>query len=183
MTKYLLSCKCGESTAVRIQQAGKSVRCRRCGNDLIIPTLRSLRELPPADAREVKVHDGLATKGWTPAQGWLFALGVLVVIVSIGVISYCHFERRKLNLDKPSMAALTRLHRDLSQVGLLEAWDIWTKVEKSPLVRRGRPIYLVHRELDAHYRNIMLVSVGFGLAGLVSVVIALSASGRRLRSQ
>ena len=177
MTQYLLSCQCGESIAVRIQQAGESVRCHRCGHELTIPALRNLRKLP-----SVEVQDVPSVKGWAPMQGWLFALGVPIIIVSIGVISYCQIERRKLNIEKPSMADLTKPHRDLSQIGLLDAWDIWTKIENAPLDRRGTPMYLVHRERDALLKKIMLGSGGCGLAGLISVVIAL-ASGRSSRRQ
>ena len=155
MTQYLLYCQCGESNAVRIQQAGESVRCHGCGHDLIIPTLRNLRKLPP-----VEVRNGPAVKGWTRLQGWLFALGVPIVIVSIGVILYCQIERRKLNLDKPSTAALKRFYGDLSQIGLLDAWNLWTTFEKAPLDRRGIPMYLVNRERDALLKNIMLASGG-----------------------
>jgi len=177
MTQYRLYCKCGESNAVRIQQAGETVRCRGCGHDMIIPTLRNLRKLSP-----VEVRNGPTVKGWTPLQGWLFALGVLIVIVSIGFIFYFQIERRKLNLDKPSAAAMTRYYGDLSQIGLLDAWELWTWIEKAPLDRRGTPMYLVHRDRDALLKNIMLAFGGFGLAGLICVVIAL-ASGRKWRNQ
>lgn len=177
MTQYLVSCPCGESIAVRMQQAGESVRCQHCGQEKIVPTLRTLRKLPP-----VEVQNGPAVKGWTPIQGWFFALGVPIVILSLCALAYCQIERGKLNLEKPSRAVLTQFHRDISQLGLLETWDIWTKVEKAQLDRRGPPLYLVHRERDTNLRSVMLAAGGIGLAGLICVVIAL-ASGRGSRSQ
>jgi len=168
MSQYLLSCQCGKTIAVRNQQAGESVRCI-CGQELIVPTLRSLRNLPQVE----QGRDKPVAPGWTPLRGWLFAIGVPIILLAVGTICYCEFERRKLNLDKPPMELLTRYHRDLSKLSPLDAWNIWTEVEKSPLARRGTPIYLIHRERAKYLKYIMMAALGLGLAGTTAVAIAL----------
>ena len=47
MAKYLVPCVCGRQHAVDTGQAGESLVCE-CGATVAVPTLRQLRELPPA---------------------------------------------------------------------------------------------------------------------------------------
>jgi hypothetical protein len=168
MSQYLLSCQCGETISVRNQQAGESVRCS-CGRVLDVPTLRNLRKLPVVEQGQ----DESVAAGWTPLRGWLFAIGLPIILIAVVAICYCAFERRKLDLDKPPMEVLTRYHRDLTKIGLLDAWNIWTEVQKAPLSRRGTPTYLIHRQRARYLRYITMAALGLGLAGLVAVAVAL----------
>ena len=45
MTKYALTCECGNTLSVEIGQAGEQVICQ-CGAKLDVPPLRKLRHLP-----------------------------------------------------------------------------------------------------------------------------------------
>ncbi len=136
---------------------------------MVVPTLRSLRKLPQVE----QGHDKPVAPGWTPLRGWLFAIGVPIILVAVGTLCYCEVERRKLSLDRPPMEMLTRYHRDLSKLSPLDAWNIWTEVEKSPLSRRGTPTYLIHRERAKYLNHIMMAALVVGLAGTVAVAIAL----------
>ncbi len=49
MPDYQLPCSCGAIATVSTAQAGDTLRCE-CGRELVVPTMRGLRELQPAEA-------------------------------------------------------------------------------------------------------------------------------------
>jgi hypothetical protein len=69
MSQYLLTCSCGRTSTVTARQAGQSIRCA-CGAALDVPTLRGLRDLPPA------VADGASkpTRTWDNRHRAVFAM-------------------------------------------------------------------------------------------------------------
>ena len=84
---YLLSCHCGRKTVVTRSQAGQEVLCA-CGNKLSVPTLRGLRELPPAETLNVESSSSTtlqaAESAWKGWRGILVSLLASVLVCSIG---------------------------------------------------------------------------------------------------
>ncbi|MGL4513959.1 MAG: hypothetical protein ACRCT8_12785 [Lacipirellulaceae bacterium] len=79
--RYLVSCPCGKAVAVAPSQAGGGVDCD-CGARLDVPTLRQLRELPPADVAAP------ARGAWGARQG-IVACGVMLAALALGLAGYC----------------------------------------------------------------------------------------------
>jgi hypothetical protein len=75
MPRYLLTCDCGEVVPVELGQAGGHVVCR-CGKSLAVPALRSLRELPVEQDKEVAVR-----RTWHPRYG----VTAICLIVALGL--------------------------------------------------------------------------------------------------
>ena len=93
--QYLLPCECGAKTPVSTAQAGTEVPCE-CGRTLPVPTLLALKQLETAE-----VEAGAASKrSWTPLQGGMFAGGVAVVILAVGMAVLVSVKRSKLDTAK-----------------------------------------------------------------------------------
>ena len=97
MTQYQLPCECGRYVLIEPTQAGESVVCQ-CGRKLQVPALRALRQLASVQVDSLPP----AAPRWTPAQGLLFACGVLVIVVSLISAGYSHLRRLQFAVTPPS---------------------------------------------------------------------------------
>jgi hypothetical protein len=77
MSRYLLSCACGQTAQVETRQAGQQVVCQ-CGKKLDVPPLRQLRELPLAPGTDEHV-----LSAWTARHGVITAALVLAMLLAI----------------------------------------------------------------------------------------------------
>ena len=123
--QYLLPCTaCGEKTQVDARQAGETVTCR-CGERLAVPTLRGLRDLERAAdqpaAAPVKAK-------WSPLQGILFSLGLLVAVLAGGMavrhfVAYASVQQYTVDRTAEVDDDFEQLIDNMTITESLEAWN------------------------------------------------------------
>ncbi len=80
--KYLMTCACGQQTAVDSSQSGLRLPCQ-CGQQLEVPTHRGLMQLPRAEPATTTVATETATTGgWGRRQGVLFLAAMLLLVAA-----------------------------------------------------------------------------------------------------
>lgn len=165
--RYLLDCQCGERIPIRTRQAGESVPCR-CGCVIDVPTLRELRQLPAAD----DVTQEPRRSNWTVAHGLMFAIGILVTIIALGVVIQGARMRSELDIQRPDAG-------DMTSMTLLETWDTWERVRSYELDRSLVPVYVANRRRAAVLNKVVFAAGIFAAAGLLAVAAALIGGRRR----
>ena len=168
--KYLLPCGCGESLQVDVSQAGSTIPCA-CGRELEVPTLRGLRELA-----EVEVASISGKSRWTPAQGVLFTLGLVLLVVGIGAVAYGYPRVRAVQpiVEVDEHKLFSDSLEDLTPSQL---YDMWKELHAHGLVERGKNAYVMNRKFSSQMKTI--TAVGLGLAVVGGIAIGASMIGTR----
>jgi hypothetical protein len=165
--QYLLTCECGAKTPVSTAQAGTEVPCE-CGRTLPVPTLLALKQLETAE-----VNGPAASKrSWTPLQGGMFAGGVAVVILAVGMAVLVSVKRSKLDTAKPRVPDLAALLEDTHARTPDVQWQMWwilSDPQNWPL-DRPVPAYIKNRRTDRNLKIGLAIAIGFGLLGFAASV-------------
>jgi hypothetical protein len=128
MTKYALTCECGNVLPVEIGQAGEVVVCQ-CGATLDVPPLRKLRHLPV-------VTDTVDR----PAPTWNARHGIIAtcLILATGLALWALWSR----WTEPFVAPFDPVVRQqlvddsLDRMTPLQGWQVWIERYR-PLAERG----------------------------------------------
>lgn len=171
--QYLLPCSCGQKVRVEAAQAGGQAACG-CGKTLTVPTLRALRQL------EVAEPDEAATKratrgGWSPLQGALFSIGIIVACVSLVVLAYNLRDFLGASTWTEDQTPLVNeLEAEtIDQFSLLESVAAYEQLRDEGLGVEAPPVWVIARQVVEQKKTIMLWSGGFALAGIVAAVTSL----------
>ncbi len=131
---HALPCPCGETIPVSDRQAGNEVHCPACGRSQPVPTLGTLRRLPPledpqgAEATPDREPAGIGKRltfagfGLVGAVALLFGLFCLIMAATIEVESTteAHIADNIARLQETPPAQVTALYRDFIQYRLTE---------------------------------------------------------------
>jgi hypothetical protein len=164
--RYLLPCECGRKNPVATTQAGDTLTCE-CGRSLPVPKLRDLRQLEAVS--EQAPRSGLK---WSRAQGVMFSLGAVMVLLAGTVMVFTTLQRRTLNTEKPEILQ-EPLNEYLAQIDRntpLENLEVWRTEVLEQGLRREEPEYLTHRRIAQMLWTIALVASVFGVIGLAMIV-------------
>jgi hypothetical protein len=167
-TLYQLSCtNCQNFLNVSITQAGEELSCS-CGARVLVPTLRELKTLPLAANNPEVVP---SKRSWTPTQGGLFAVGILLTAIGIYMHVRSTQARNAIDISRPQFVELDFDIQDLSPY---QAWRTWENVlkMKDRLNYRPTPDFLARRAEHAKWSQYRYVSWGISGAGICSVVAA-----------
>lgn len=137
-TRYLLPCSCGLSTPVEIAQAGHSVRCS-CGASLEVPTLRGIKNLPPAPLEAVPQGPV-----WNPGKGILF-LGALAILAGLAIEAY-------LPTTVPSVD-FNRIHAIAFTMNPAQSWEQWQQFQQDRLPGAFTPESEAYRRSETDRRR------------------------------
>jgi hypothetical protein len=168
--KYLLPCSCGESVAIEISQAGQSVRCP-CGNMLDVPTMRLIRQLPPADASPS--HKRLRDRSWSLTQRLLFAGGLAIFVGGLGIAGIFQAGRSGLDTKESRWDNLERAYQDIDSMTINQTWDLWAMVRTDSIGPYSPPPFIWNRLLSDAWLKTVVVSLAASAVGLVLMLSAL----------
>lgn len=157
--KYLLSCKCGEKIEIELYQAGQVITCQ-CGESCDVPSMSGIRDLPQGESS--KVVDPEVSSKWNRFQGVLFALGVIVIVVSFFVTVYV--GRPIFTLDATPLS--------LENITLEESMAVWQFFSTTPLEIQQSPLYVENALAITAAKKRVFFSLLGCLAGLASVATA-----------
>jgi len=155
--------QCQSILPVSTVQAGELIRCA-CGASVQVPTLRELRLLDTLEPAAAKARGN--RPAWTPAQGYLFVAGCLLLLVA--GIAHARISPRRTALDI-RQPEFQELQVDLQTVKPAEAWDIWQFFREQKLEFRPTPKFLKNRE---EHRGLSLQLYAAWAAGAVGLALA-----------
>ncbi|MEN1681785.1 MAG: hypothetical protein AAGJ46_19560 [Planctomycetota bacterium] len=173
MPSYLLPCQCGQSIRVEPRQAGEKVTCSGCSDVLEVPSLRQIRELPPAPDESAPRRSS-----WSARQGVLTA-GMLVTAALIGVGAYFYSV---MPLPPEEVNRDLQIAQGLEVITPLDGFQLWMQ-QYQPIFTRGQIEPFVDRR-GAYYERALLMNqiyraASFGLAAVIGLgAIAIAASIR-----
>jgi hypothetical protein len=129
MSKYLLTCGCGNNVAVEIGQAGGRVACPSCGAQLDVPPLRKLRHLPVAAPQTE-----LVSSTWGARQG-VAAASLILAAILVSIALWSRFTEPTVAEFDPH-ARLEAVDRGLEQMTPAQGWQMWVELYR-PMAEQG----------------------------------------------
>lgn len=161
MTKYLVSCECGQSVAVETTQAGEDVMCS-CGRKVGVPALRALRQLPRVEV----VPEKPPSSGWSPVHGAVFAAGSLLAVCGLLVGAYALIQESRLDVPGPSEAEVQQWIERIDLLSMEEQWALWVESRDNGLPPGIAPLARL-RQAAVGYRRLASIGLGAALFGLL----------------
>jgi hypothetical protein len=170
MTKYALTCECGNVLPVEVGQAGEQVACV-CGTKVDVPPLRKLRHLPVVTETLEQ-----APSTWNARRGIIAACLILATCLALWAL----WSRWTEPFIAPFDPAVYQQRVDVSleRMTPLQGWQTWIERYR-PLAERGFQ-ELEHQHQAAveaevvrqRFLQKMLLGVA-GCFGLVAVIAAI----------
>jgi hypothetical protein len=172
MAQYLLPCSCGQKVRVETAQAGGQVACG-CGQALAVPTLRGLRALEEA-APDKAAIERAAGRQWSPLQGAMFSIGLLVAVVSLGVVGYTlwNYVQATPYTRDPSQEIIAYEGGQIDQLPAADSLDVFYEMRDQGLGEVGTPPWIQWQQVVAEQRTLM---IGAGIAAAIGLLAAISA--------
>jgi hypothetical protein len=167
--KYLLPCSCGKSVAIEVSQAGQSVRCT-CGNMVDVPTMRLIRQLPPAAASAAKKR--LRDRSWSLTQRLLFSGGLAILVGGLLTAGVFQMGRSGLKTTETTWDNLERAHQDIDSMTITQTWDLWTMARNDTIGPYNPPPFILHRLWSATWLRAVVGGMAAAVVGLVLMVSA-----------
>lgn len=166
--KFLLPCDCGRSVAVEVTQAGQRVTCS-CGKQLAVPSLRAIRQLPPATNVSNPQKARLPT--WNPIKGVLFAVGAVLVIVGVATAVYSYSIYQQASAFQPSETAYSETLVMIDKMTPSEVFDAWHHITEQGLEPAGSSPFAKAQEVALEKRRMMSIAVAMTVAGLLCALV------------
>jgi hypothetical protein len=181
--KYSLPCPCGKTVAIEVSQAGQRVNCA-CGQQLEVPTMREIRQLPPLhDEAKTSPPRRLATGNWSVAQRLVFSFGLAVCVLGFGIALYFQSARRSLPTQEEKWDTQLDTHLEmLENMDLEDAWGSWLEVREGGIGQFAPPRYVQARIISDWWKDVVFVGLGIGVVGLVLIGIAFVLPRQRPRT-
>jgi hypothetical protein len=162
--KYLLPCSCGKSVAIETSQAGERVRCA-CGNMLDAPTMRLIRELPPAVAETSR--KSARDRTWSLSQRLLFSGGLATLVTGLILAGIFQVGRSGLKTEEAPWDNLERAYQDIDQMTILQTWDLWQMARTDAIGPYNPPQFIWHRLWSATWLRTAVISLVVAAVGFV----------------
>jgi hypothetical protein len=173
--KYLLPCQCGQQSAVDTSQAGQRIVCG-CGNTLDVPTIRGLRQLPPAATESPR-----GRPRWTPWQGALFVSGLLIAVGGAAIAGTCWWQSRQIDVTPPDWRAMDRtIEQAFGQVENAQLLDLMREYEKRGLVPASAPPpHILNQQRVARLQWGTSIAGSLAALGVLGALAAVWLGGRQ----
>lgn len=169
---YEITCSCQAKTAVSVSQAGQKVVCS-CGKTIEVPTLRGLRELPPASAPDqaVRALDKADRRKPSLALGTLFAVIFLAVPTSLFFL----YERWVMDTSQSEQSDREYAMSQIDKATPAELSSIWYDFSTTSLGAPTKPaFYHVQTAARTLERNSAIAAGIAILAGIAAAGISVA---------
>jgi hypothetical protein len=171
--QYFLPCSCGQKVRVEPAQAGGQVACS-CGKTVQVPTLRGLKQLEvaPPDAAALRRAAG---RRWSPVQGAMFSIGLVVTIISLLVlaVTYLQFaEATTYTQDQTSV--INQLEAEqIDSMNIVDSLQAFYSLRDEGLGEQIEPFWITARRIVSQKRTMMISFAGLAAAGLIAAIASL----------
>ena len=169
--RYLLPCKCGQSTPIEVGQAGQTIDCS-CGARLDVPTMREIRRLAQAEEGQTEQRRRGST-GWNPLQGGTFAIGILTLVIAIFVLAWSAFIRSRIDTTDPTSDIDKFVAAQISNMPIDQTWELWLVARESGLGVQTVPPHVMAQRAHAQFTTYIYVAAAFVLVGVLAMAAAL----------
>ena len=179
MTKYVLTCECGNTVPVEIGQAGEQVACQ-CGAILDVPPLRKLRHLPVAT--EMPAQRGSA---WNARHGIIAACLILATVPALWTLWSRVTEPRIAAFDPGIRQKM--VEDDLERMTPVQTWNLWVDryrpMAEHGFTRMEHPYAAVVEEQVARQRflqwTLLAVAGAFAAVAVIAAIWPQPKTGRQ----
>jgi len=117
MSKYLVTCSCGNQVPVEVGQAGGRIACS-CGSMVDVPPLRKLRHLPPAEVQEER-----AATQWSVRHG-LLTVSLIATALLLGAAIWNWSTQPHVPTFDPVLRGRA-VEETLKNITPAQAWEFW----------------------------------------------------------
>jgi hypothetical protein len=176
--RYLLPCSCGQSVSVEFSQAGGQVRCA-CGKVLDVPSMRAIRQLEPAAASPGR--PARARRSWSPIQGVLFAVGLLLMAGGLGHAGYLQIGRLGLPTQETDWDNLEVVMETMDSLTIDQTWEVWNIMRDAPIGPYSPPDFIMFRRVSAIWLRRIWISLAVAAGGFMLAACALVIGPRAKR--
>jgi hypothetical protein len=175
--RHLLPCPCGQSIPIDTSQAGERITCAKCGQSQDAPTYRGIKALPLDSADVAAAKRAQEAKSqWSPAQGYLFAVGLLMMLIGLCGAAYCVYVVRAIDVPEPpaeKILAADEAHFDKLTIDQL--YEGFLNAKANGLGVPQPPLHVLAKRAEATYTRTgiacgILAAVGF-LTAAASLVV------------
>ncbi|MCA9104216.1 MAG: hypothetical protein KDA83_02245 [Planctomycetales bacterium] len=128
---FQLPCpSCGSTVVVSQAQAGREVSCPSCNTINVVPTLRKLRELEPAEAPAGKPR---STREWQSVHLSGLSTGLAILFLGIILAGTFGLLYSRLNMEIPAEvdANRQRMMADVEQAPADQLFILWKSTIRS----------------------------------------------------
>lgn len=135
--------------------------------------MRGIRALEPAaaaNAEEASVRR--APAAWSPLQGGLFAVGILLVLAGLASAGWYGSEIRRINIPAPTEQDFIRDAGQIDNMPVDEVYEGYLKVRELGLGTPQLPLYAIAQKVEATYLRYVIAGAVAAGVGLVMVVSA-----------
>ena len=172
-THFLLPCECGQSVPIQLRQAGQSVRCA-CGRDLVVPTMRGIRELQPTEISPTKPS---ATRTWNPTRGLLFGAGSVLIIVGLITIGFNYPRYKSADAFRPSEQELDLTLAQIDNSSPEDLWQLWHIYAKHGMGEHEQSGFVIARNQAQRFLQFVITGGVLVAIGGILVVVPLVMPG------
>ncbi|MFC1759612.1 hypothetical protein ACFL2H_12740 [Planctomycetota bacterium] len=171
---YQLPCtSCDQPIQVSLTQAGEELQCS-CGAEVLVPTMREVKALPAVDVPERP--DASPKSSWSPGQGALFAIGILLLASGFYMHVLLTSAREKIDINRPEFVE----NDDIKDLDPFSAWQMWEAVNKmtrdsGELPYRRTPEFIARRNEYSRLTRNRMASWAVIAVGAVTTCAAFAA--------
>ncbi len=163
--RYLLPCSCGQEVPVETRQAGGTVTCA-CGQALVAPSLRGLRQLPVEESHAV------ARREWGVRQGAVMLC--IVLAIGMGILGGGLWKYARGQAPVETSAILQKLHEHIESLTPVESYYEWLQhVRDTDLIQNPDADNAIRATRFVLLRRVALAS--WGVSGLLLLAAAVTA--------
>jgi hypothetical protein len=171
--RHLLPCPCGQSIRIDTSQAGERVTCGACGQSQDAPTYRAIKalQLDSADVAAAQQRAAQQAGGnWSPMQGVLFAVGLVLLLIGLCGAGYCAYVVRRIDVPPPTAEQFAAFESRFDKLDLVQNYELFLEYKAHGMGPEETPLYVHAKRLEGSFTR-----VGIGCAILAGVGALLAA--------
>lgn len=175
---YALPCSCGHVLEVSPGQAGDRLTCPECQQQVSIPLLRDLRQLPRVEQPAASRGGSADPVGGSFATRLLFGLSGFVALAAAGFATFALFSAMAVEVGSDTEQHVEHDREMLINSSPAAMVESWTEITKTPMAERMPYRYQQEAFKKAGWQRRMIS--GYSVAGLaILVAVALAFYDRR----
>lgn len=167
MPNYLLLCDCSSQFIIGTTDAGKTLQCADCGNSIVVPNLREIRELPTAEPTNVAKD-----LTWEKQNGLLFGVGIVLFTLCLLLALFEFYQASQLNLNDTTEEEISYGNAVIDQMPPMAAIQQWRLIQSIGLGDQREVEFLQNKALYETHQFYAMLECGVAAFGLVLCGIA-----------